>query len=475
MSDTQCHGRVLLLGLDFGSTTSSVLISYARPERGNQGTVLRCNVQDVVYRPAPVFTPFSEHGIDAAALGALLDGWLAEAGIDASQVFAGGALVTGLAAQQSNAQAIAALISERLGEQLLANAGEPALESWLAFMGGSAALSRLEPDCDVLNLDIGGGTTNPALGRDGQVLSSGCYDIGARHLRFVPGSYRLSGLSPQGKRLLLQLGLPARCGDTLSHDAVAQVTAVYVRALEALVSDAGLPPAWRWLGTLPLQLSRQGPRRITFSGGVGELLYAHSATGDWPETSCYGDLGVALAQAIARSPVLSRDLHSHCPPQRGRATVCGLALNSSEVSGASLFLPQPSCLPLRNLPVLGTLRAGQTPQALRQVLALADSCQSGVCFQYDFGCGQAMPGLAQIRCAAAALAEALKGRELAAQQPLVLLLRQNAGKVFGNYVTDWGRSHRALVVIDEVAAREARFVHIGRSHRGMVPVSYFGL
>ena len=54
-------------------------------------------------------------------------------------------------------------------------------------MGNCHALSKSHPTTPILNLDIGGGTTNLALGLDGQVLATGCLFVGARHFEFVPG------------------------------------------------------------------------------------------------------------------------------------------------------------------------------------------------------------------------------------------------------------------------------------------------
>src|SRR5205814_3577070 len=114
-----------------------------------------------------VFTPFQgDDQIDLGVLEGLLDTWLAAGHVQASELFGGGALLTGLTAQKENASALVRLIRRRLGDALVATADDPCLESWLAFMGSCAELSRQHPDRNILNLDIGGGTTNIALGHD---------------------------------------------------------------------------------------------------------------------------------------------------------------------------------------------------------------------------------------------------------------------------------------------------------------------
>ena len=53
-------------------------------------------------------------------------------------------------------------------------------------MGNCQSLSRSHPQMPFVNLDIGGGTTNLAVGIDGRVVGTGCLMVGARHFQFNP-------------------------------------------------------------------------------------------------------------------------------------------------------------------------------------------------------------------------------------------------------------------------------------------------
>ena len=61
-----------------------------------------------------------------------------------------------------------------------------------------------------------------------------------------------------------------------------------------------------------------------------------------------------------------------------------------------------------------------------------------------------------------------------AMHPLVFLVQENLGKVLGQYVTRWGALPLRVLVIDEVALRNAQYVQIGPPRNQVVPVSYFG-
>ena len=97
-------------------------------------------------------------------------GWLADRGRrwHRDAWFSAGALVTGLAARGTTAEAIRQFVRTRIGNAVVAATDDPCLESWLAFPRPAwapcitPALARA-----VIHLDIGGGTTNSAFGVGG--------------------------------------------------------------------------------------------------------------------------------------------------------------------------------------------------------------------------------------------------------------------------------------------------------------------
>ena len=182
-SNTHNKDAVTMVGLDFGSTTSSAIVAHAHVARSSATGRMSFGTPEIRYRSEPVFTPFNDKKIDENTLQKYLDQWLQESGIIPEQLFAGGAIITGLATEAVNAGRITQLVKKRVGEAIIATASDPCLESWLAFMGSCSALSRCNPDRPIINFDFGGGTTNPALGKNGVVLTTGCYFIGARHFK----------------------------------------------------------------------------------------------------------------------------------------------------------------------------------------------------------------------------------------------------------------------------------------------------
>jgi ethanolamine utilization protein EutA len=469
---------VTLVGLDFGSTTSNCVVGSARLVRGAVGRVELADIRPR-YRSELVFTPLAPgdgHGdvLDLSAIERLLERWLTEAAVDPAVVFGGGALLTGLAAERQNAQALPELIRRRLGDVLVAAVSDPYLESRMAFLGSVGELSRSHPERSVLNLDIGGGTTNPALGRAGRVSAAGCFYIGARHLEFEPGSYRIVRTSRYGSAMLSKLGIRRGVGDRLSATEAGGVADFLAANLTAIVEGEEVDEVLCAAGMRRQFGAAQQAREavVTFSGGVGELVYAHRAGAPWPTTTAYGDLGIDLARRIVASawvadPSRCRDT----PASVGRATAWGLLRHATEVSGTTLYLPRPEILPLSDLPIVGRIDSRATEEAIRSVLEPSAHNTAGAAVEIELEDLSAEA----VRSLGMRLAGILRAMPYPADRPLVLLVARNLGKTLGCYAGDWGKIDVTLIVIDEVAVRDAQFVRIGRPREQIVPISFFGL
>jgi ethanolamine utilization protein EutA len=461
--------RVALAGIDVGTTTTRLSIAAARvARRAGDGRIALGEIEERL-AGGPVRTPFSGAAIDVDRLLAQVDGWLVEAG--APEPFGGGALVTGLAARAPNAGTVIEGLRARLGDAIVTVADDPRLEAWLAFQGSVGEISRARPDEPIVNLDIGGGTTNVALGRGGEVLGTGWLWIGARHVEVEPGSYRVTRCSPEGEAVLATLGIAKSAGDVLTEDEARAFVDALVRVVEAVVEGEAAPFASGigqiLLGSPPEWPPIVGAPTIALSGGVGELVHAIRAGASLPEATCFGDLGIDLARRIAQSPVLG----ARClaPASAGRATVLGLLRHATRVSGATVFLGAPERLPLRDLPIVGTISAEATAEGARPVIALAAASRAGACVAIT----GAIRGHAALRALGAALSTALV--DYPVDLPLVLLVPEDVGKALGGYVTAWGQAPRALYVLDETAPEDAHFLHVGRPREGVVPLSFHGI
>ena len=476
--------EVLVIGLDFGSTTSRALIARSRISRNQMTGCVALDRPDIVYRAEPVLTPFKNGRLHELDVLALIDRWLDESGCSLSELFAGGVIITGLAARLVNAHVIASTVQSRINNLIAATANDPHLESWLGFMGNTRDLSVKHPEHSFLNLDIGGGTTNIALGRNGNVNQTGCYLIGARHFQFQPGTYRLTHISEPGQQLARVLGLKLKNGNEMTIRERDLILDTYLEGLISLATGAqqffttvpGKALLQSSFSTKKAESTLPMPKltEITYSGGVGELIYRASTEQSLPGITYYGDLGIDLALRILEHPVLNRSLAGFVPVYLGQSIVYGLAMHSAEISGNTVYLPDPALLPLNDLPIVARLDLNITAAEISEALALARKSQAGGCIQINTA-EDRYPALAELKRFGQLLAAQLEQQNFPENLPLLLVVPQDYGKVMGNYATRWGRLPVTLIAVDEVPEKPAQFVSLGAVRNYVIPVYFYGM
>jgi ethanolamine utilization protein EutA len=466
---------VRLVALDFGTTTSRCVAATARLARNV--VTGRNELSDVceVFRSPVEFTPFCDAGLDERRLADYLDAWLAAAAAEHEAIFGGGALVTGLAAQQPNSPALIELIRSRVRDVLVASAGDPNLEAWLAFQANAGAISRARANRWVINLDIGGGTTNLALGQAGEVLRTGSLFVGARHIQVDPGTYRIVKLSHYARAILNELGIPADTGDCFTPSALGAVLDWQLELIENALAPNRIAFQSQ-AARLHEQVSFNPPAEVTdpivcLSGGMGELVYQMLRGEEQPPTTCFGDLGIDLARRIADSPRWRGRLAEAMPPDAGRATVYGLLLYATRISGSTTYLSDATLLPLRDVPIFGRITSDSTDEQIRDIFQLLGRSSVGGCVAVLLSRQDALA----VRSVGERVGSALWTVGGVGDRPVVILARQNIGKALGGYVSQWGTIPLKLIVLDEIEPLDARFVQIGSPRDQVVPVSFYGM
>jgi ethanolamine utilization protein EutA len=368
-------------------------------------------------------------------------------------------IITGEAARRENARKIAELFSARAGQFVCATAG-PRLEALLAAHGSGAVGKSREEATTLLNIDVGGGTTKLSLVEKGRVARVTALNIGARLIAY-DGARRIVRLERSGKRFLDAAGLKLDLGAAVDAAALRTIAAHMARVLFDLV--AGGAPPWADLTVMP-PLGRLPPLDgILFSGGVSEYIYGR-------ESGAFGDLGPLLGDAI-RNQAEQRGYRILDASEGIRATVIGASQYSMQVSGETIFIPDPTALPLHNLRVSMVRVTWDAPvaeraaEAIRAALAATDPEVRAAPFALVFvsppflGYGAAQELAAGIRAVVAPLAPA--------ERPRMLVFEQNIGRVIGETLADLG-----LACVDEVALGELDFIDVGGvvGGEGFVPV-----
>ena len=452
---------MLSVGVDIGTSTTQVIFSRLSVENtAGYFSVPRVSIagKQVVYRGPVRTTPlFSLERIDSDGVQKIVEEAYRDFGCRSQDVETGAVIITGESARKENAAAVLEKLSGLAGDFVVSTAG-PDLESILAGKGSGAWRLSMDKDCVVVNLDVGGGTTNLVAFDGGEVVSVGCLDVGGRLIR-LSRDLTVESLSPAARAVAEDLGIRLCPGERASQEVLTRITDrmadLLARALGILPEDGLLrrvrTPGSSWFSP---------PRRIRFlcfSGGVADCM-----TYDGDGAAPYGDIGLLLGRSIRGSAALGRIPWLEAA-ETIRATVVGAGTYATSVSGSTVSLPE-GLLPLKNLPVL-RLTAREERQCLDGESGIL--AQRLAWFREQSGSDQlalAMtglsdPGYSQLKLAAETIAAAWEAA-MPPHSPVLVLLERDMAKALGFAFR--GRTRRPVLVLDDIVARQGDYIDMGQ-------------
>jgi len=456
------------VGIDIGTTTMSMAISRLKLENSAPGLGIprvKITGKEVLFRSDTAYTPFSEWGeIQEGVVEQFVFEQFERAGVDPSMIRTGAVIVTGEAALAANAEAAGRAVSRISGEFVVAVAGAH-LEAAISGRGsGASALSDRE-HCRVLNLDIGGGTTNASLFDSGRLAGTFCFEIGGRVVRFVPGTKTVAGFTKTAEQAASRAGVALQKGRTLVEGDIGKIAGVLAGSLvsfirgtpDDLASETRIDPGAEFLPG--------GTEQVTFSGGVGRLLYE----GENGDPLRYGDLGPFLAESLRRL-LDSSGIKAVRPDETMFATVIGAGIHTVSISGSTIYLSDPSDLPIRDLPVI-SISGREKPEARAALRAQLEvfARETGR-LPALFSGRMERSGFKEAKGLAGRIADLVEG--LAVGGPLVVVLEDDVGKVMGGLLRSRMGPGRSLFSIDQLGVGDMDYVDIGTPLFGgtVVPV-----
>ena len=449
--------KILSVGVDIGSSTSHLAFSNLVLKRDERSASRRFKIQErrVVYEGRIINTPIlDDNTIDIDKLIGFLKKEYQRAGIDPADIQTGAVIVTGESARKQNARQIVEALSNDAGRFVAATAG-PNFESLIAAMGSGAATRSKDANKTILSCDIGGGTSNMAISRNGETLSTSCVSVGGRLLG-VDSEGKIWRIDEPAAKVMENLGLKHEIGDLIAK---ADIERIAVKFAEILFEVITGPATSSLARQLMLTADLNFPSRIneySFSGGVAELMYGG--------LNNFNDIGHILAAKIKLlAPELSAPVIEL--PNKIRATVIGAGAYSLSISGCSGFRDDKISFPIRNVPVI-RVDVDQSKLSTEHVIS-----QINASFQrFDLNEGDEIIALyfkdpvrvsyPQLELFAKSIERAL-ANTIKNKLPVILIFETDIACSVGNVIRRETQLKTNLLSLDELMLKEGDWVDIG--------------
>ena len=453
---------LLSVGIDLGTSTTQLVFSRLKVENmaGNYAVPkMVITEKQVCYRSQIHFTPLlDETRIDFGKIREIVEKEYGQAGVSKEQIDTGAVIITGETARKENAQEVLRALSGFAGDFVVATAG-PDLESVISGKGAGADLYSKEHRTTVVNVDVGGGTSNLAVFQNGETVDTGCMDIGGRLIKVDRESGIITYIAPKLREIIKREGLLLETGKSVRPEDLQPLLDILVSALEDSVNRTGKSPYYELLTTHKgISFAGDIPY-ISFSGGVADAVYHPD---QFPDPFCFGDIGVLLGRAIRKSSLGSpkRLIPS---AETIRATVVGAGSHTTKLSGSTVTYTG-RLLPIKNIPVLKLGEREEEPgqmalaiqKKLDWFLMEEGRQQVAVAFQ-----GMKNPSFGQVKAYAG---ELLAGMEPLRKEgaPFIVLVEQDMAKVLGQTMFQQQKGASDIICLDGIRLSEGDYIDIGR-------------
>lgn len=466
---------LISVGIDVGTTTTQVVFSkltLAGGVMGGSTPLSRTPVslpqlagiagKEVLYRSEAHFTPLkSPEEIDAPALEQILRREYENAGISPGQVETGAVIITGETAKKQNAGLILEAISALAGDFVVTVAG-PHLESMISGRGSGAATFSKENYTTATSVDIGGGSANSAIFRQGQMVASAAMNYGGRILQLGPANGKIEYLAEPAQIIIDHLKLPLMIDDQPALEQLRIFTDCMADLTVNLIEGTGNALTGQLMLTPPSPVSGKGTT-LLFSGGIGYYIYHPLTLNSVSDVARHGDVGPLLAESIRLHPTI-RGYKIRRPPETMGATVTGAGAQTVTLSGSTIWAEE-EILPIRNVPVVRPNWPATPParqqivEAVREAVNRWDVDPRGDQFAVGLELTWTLdyPALAELGAGLADFALA----HLPAGQPLIIIIERDYARALGQTIKGLIPNH-PLLVIDQVGLQEGNYIDIGR-------------
>lgn len=467
--------KLLSAGIDIGTTTTQLVISELTMKNRLPGAripKIEITEKKILYQSPIYMTPIIDHKeVDAKALKEIIEKEYRKAGFNLDSIDTGAVIITGETAKKENAEKIIHQLAEFAGDFVVAVAG-PQLESVLAGKGSGASDYSKHNMKKVVNLDIGGGTTNIAVFYNGNVEDSTCINVGGRLIEIDEASDRISYISKPAKIFIDTYGINIKNGEKVNLSELEIFCNKMVELTERVLKGQEIPPALAEIIMASPLKKDSDYDCIMFSGGVAEYIYGNKL--EEGRLFKYGDIGILLAKAFKRSNLI-KSIELIIAENTIRATVIGAGTQSMGISGSTVFV-KAEMLPIRNIPV-AKIHWNEFPmdelgikESIIAVIKRYDGSLKHNALAISLPCPREL-SFENIERMSGGVYRAWQ-EAMDRTKPLVLIVEKDIAKVLGQTLQIRSNGEMKFICIDSIYVNDGDYIDVGRpmSKDDVVPV-----
>lgn len=456
-------------GIDVGTTTSHLIFSKLKLEKiyTPQGVKFEVTEREILFKGKIILTPLMDGvNIDYLKLVEFLKEEYERANVSIDDIDTGAVIITGESAKKENAEELVKSLAHKAGKFVCAAAG-PNFESVIAAMGSGAALYSKETKKTVMNIDVGGGTSNIAIVKAGEVVEASCINVGGRLVAFDDKN-KIIRIEAPIRNLEDKMGIKFDYGLEVTEEQKREMAKILAESLfEVLNQKIESKIAENLLMTNPLDFT-ENIDELVFSGGVAEYIYNKT---DYD----FGDLGKYLGEEIVKI-VSAQQIQLHEPIELIRATVIGAGQYTLQVSGVTTHISDPEILPIHNIPVLEpkldnkNITEESVKKAILKSFNLFDvkEGEGTVALSFKGAIGGSYAGLTIF---AKGVVSAIPNT-IRKEQPIIMIFDRDIGNSVGNVMKRETEAKENIISVDEINVQEGDFIDVDKPKAGgqVVPV-----
>ncbi len=456
-------------GIDVGTTTSHLIFSKLKLEKiyTPRGVKFEVTEREILFKGKIILTPLVDGlNIDYLKLVEFLKEEYERANVSIDDIDTGAVIVTGESAKKENAEDLVKSLAHKAGRFVCAAAG-PNFESIIAAMGSGASLHSKNAKNTVINIDIGGGTSNIAIVKEGEVVEASCVNVGGRLLAFDDQN-KIVRIEEPIRNLEDRMGIKFEYGLVITDNQKRRMARILAESLfEVLNQKIESKIAKNLLMTNAIDY-KESIDEYVFSGGVAEYIYEKT-------NQDYRDLGKYLGEEIVKI-VKAQNIKLHEPTELIRATVIGAGQYTLQVSGVTTHISDPEILPIHNIPVLEpkldnkNITEEKVKNAILKSFSLFDVKEGDeiVALSFKGAIGGSYAGLTTF---SKGVVDAIPNT-IRMEKPIIMIFDRDIGNSVGNVMKRETEAKENIISVDEINVQEGDFIDVDKPKAGgqVVPV-----